>query len=172
MSAPSKSGINFSHLMSGYDLMESAGKQWMEAARRFLPDTAEEDEKDSLPGMNVIRSWQQWRLDQFNTRKLSHSNIQAFSMSCLEQQKRCSELALAWWKCSLKAMRAVGGGLQKGEDPVEIMKDCIALSEEYVRSCADILAAPSEDLSEPGTAISAAPAGGVEKARRAKTRAS
>jgi hypothetical protein len=55
---------------------------------------------------------------------------------------------------------------------VEIMKDCFALSEEYVRSCADILAAPSEVLSEQGTAISAAPAGGVEKAKPAKTRAS
>jgi hypothetical protein len=28
MNAKSQSGINFNQLVSGYDLMESAGKQW------------------------------------------------------------------------------------------------------------------------------------------------
>lgn len=168
MTSASKSGINFSYLMSGYDLMEAAGKHWMEAVRRYLPDSAEREVGDPVPGMEIIRKWQQWYLDPFINRDLRTPDMQLLSKVCLDQQKRCADLTIAWWKCSLKAMRAIGNGVQNGEQPSQIMQECMALSEEYVRSCAEFLAAGSDAITEQGRVFSKAPEEGHDKSKAAK----
>ncbi len=172
MDAQSQSGINFSYLASGYDLMESAGKHWMEAISRMFPDTAESDGKSNVPGMDAVKAWQQWHEDTFNKKKLYTPDVQALATACIEQQKRCSELGLAWCKCSLKALRAIGGGMRNGEHPAQIMKACMELSEEYARSCADFLDAQSEALSECAASEPIAPEISTEKAKHAKAKAS
>jgi len=171
MDAQSQSGINFSHLVSGYDLMESAGKHWMEAVNRMFPDTAERSGKSDMPGMAAVKAWQQWYEDTFNKKKLRTSDIQTLAASCIEQQKRCSELGLASWKCSLKALQAIGGGMRNGDHPAQIMKECMELFEEYVRSCADFLAAQSEVLSENAASTPIVPESGTEKAKPARAKA-
>ena len=172
MDAQSQSGINFSYLMSGYDLMESAGKHWMESVNRIFPETAESGEKNNLPGMDAVKAWQQWYEDTFNKRKLHTPDVQALATACIEQQKRCSDLGLAWCKCSLKTLRAIGDGMQKGDHPAQIMKACMELTEEYVRSCADFLAAESKVLSERAEALPIPPESSTEKAKPAKAKAS
>jgi hypothetical protein len=172
MDAQSKSGINFSHLVSGYDLMESAGKHWMEAVNRMFPDIAKSDGKSKMPGMDAVKAWQQWYEDTLNKKKLCTSDVQALATTCIEQQKRCSELGLAWCKCSLKALRAIGGGMRNGDHPAQIMKACMELSEEYVKSCADFLAAQSEALSECAASAPRAPESSTEKVKPAKAKAS
>lgn len=172
MDAQSQSGINFSHLVSGYDLVESAGKHWMEAVNRIFPDTAESGGKSDLPGMEAVKAWQQWYEDTFNKKKLRASDMQTLAASCIEQQKRCSELALAWWECSIKAWQTVGGGIRNCDHPAQIMKACVELSEEYVRSCADFLAAQSEAISECANSLPIAPERSTEKAKPAKAKAS
>lgn len=169
MDAQSQSGINFSHLLSGYDLMESVGKHWMEAVNRMFPDTAESGGKNDMPGMEAVKAWQQWYEDTFNKNMLCAQDVQALATACIEQQKRCSELGLAWWKCYIKTLQAIGGGVQNGDHPVQIMKICMGLSEKYVRSCADFLAAQSEALPECAPPSPIVPAKRPEKAKPAKT---
>lgn len=172
MDAQSQSGINFSYLASGYDLMESAGKHWMEAVNRMFPDTAKSGGKSNLPGMDAVKAWQQWYEDTLSKRRLRAPDVQALATACIEQQKRCSELGLAWCKCSLNAARAIGGGLQNGDHPAHILKTCMDLSEEYVRSCADFLAAQSGALSEGVASAATAAEISTEKVKPAKTKAS
>jgi hypothetical protein len=171
MDAQSQSGINFSHLVSGYDLMESAGKHWMEAVNRMFPGTAESGGKSDMPGMNAVKAWQQWYEDTFNKKALRAPDVQALAAACIEQQKHCSELAQAWCKCSIKAWQTVGGGMRNCDHPAQIMKACMELSEEYVRSCADFLAAQSEALSECAKSLPIAPERSTEKAKPAKAKA-
>jgi len=171
MDAQSQSGINFSHLVSGYDLMESAGKHWMEAVNRMFPDTAESGGKNDMPGMEAVKAWQQWYEDTFNKKKLYTPDVQALANACIEQQKRCSELGLAWCKCSLKALQAISGGMRKGENPAQIMKACMELSEEYVRSCADFLAAQSDALPEYAASTPIVRESSTDKAKPAKAKA-
>ena len=172
MDAQSQSGINFSHLVSGYDLMESAGKHWMEAVNRMFPDTAESGGKNDMPGMEAVKAWQQWYDDTFNKKKLYTPDAQALATACIEQQERCSDLGLAWCKCTLKALRAIGGGMRNGDHPAQIMKECMELSEEYVRCCADFLAAQSEALSESAASAPIVQESRPEKAKTAKTKTS
>jgi len=171
MDAQSQSGINFSHLVSGYDLMESAGKHWMEAVNRMFPDAAKSGGKSNLQDMGAVKAWQQWYEDTFNKKKLYTPDVQALATACTEQQKLCSELGLAWCKCSLNALRAIGGGIRNGDHPAQIMKTCIELSEEYVRSCADFLAEQSEALSKCAATAPMAPESGAEKTKPVKAKA-
>ncbi|MBA4396891.1 MAG: hypothetical protein C0394_05855 [Syntrophus sp. (in: bacteria)] len=171
MNTQSQSGINFSYLASGYDLMESAGKHWMDAVNRMFPDTAKSGGKSNLPAMDAVKAWQQWYEDTFNKKKLYTPDVQALATACIEQQKRCSELGLAWCKCSLQALRAIGGGMRNGDHPAKIMKECMELSEEYVRSCADFLAAQSETLSEGVASATTASEISTEKVKPVKAKA-
>jgi hypothetical protein len=172
MDAKSQSGINFSYLMSGYDLMESAGKHWMEAVKRVFPETAESDGNQNVQVMESFKAWQQWYEDRHSLKNGCAQDMQTLATACIDHQKRCSELTLAWWKCSLKALRAIGGGMRNGEHPAQIMKTCMALSEEYVRSCADFLAAQSEALAESAASIPVASEKGTVKQTSARAKAS
>lgn len=172
MDAQAQSGINFSHLVSGYDLMESAGKSWMEVVNRVFPGAAESVDKSKAPGMDAVKAWRQWYEDGFNKKKLYTPDVQALATTCIEQQKNCSELGLAWCKCCVKALQAIGGGVQSGDNPAQIMKTCMALSEEYVRCCADFLAAQSQILSQRAAAFPLPPESGAEKTKPAKAKAS
>ncbi len=168
MDSKSQTGINFSHLVSGYDLMESARKQWMEAISQMFPDAAESGGKSNMPGMDAVKVWQQWYEDIYDKKKLHAPELRVMATACIDYQKRFSELQMAWWDCSVKAMQAVGDGMRNGDDPAQIMKDCMKLSEAYVRSCADFLAAQSEALSECATSVPLIPESGMEKAKPAK----
>ena len=171
MNAQSQSGINFSHLVSGYDLMESVGKHWMDAFSGMFPDAAESGGKNDMPGMEAVKAWQQWYEDTFNKKKLRAQDVQALVTACIEQQKRCSELGLAWCKCSLKALQTIGGGMRNGDHPAQIMKACMELSEEYVRSCADFLAAQSDTLHEYAASTPIVRESSADKAKPAKAKA-
>jgi len=168
MNSKSQSGTNFSHLAPGYDLMASAGKQWVEAVSRMFSDAAESGEQSGLPGTAALKAWQQWYEDIYSRKKLHTPDLQVMATAGVDQQKRLSELQAAWWKCSVKAMQAVAGGMRNGSDPAQIMKDCMEFSEEYVRSYTDFLAAQSETLSEYAKYAFPAPQGGTEKATPAK----
>ena len=172
MGAPSQGGINFSDLMSGYDLMESANKHWMEAIGRIFPGSSEKGEKNHVPGTDAFRSWPQWHGNTFNKKDLRLPDLQAAATACIEQQKRCSELGQAWWKCYIKTSRAIGSGMRNGDHPAQIMKACLALSEEYVRCFAAFLATQSEALSRYDASLPPAPETGPEKAKPAKVKAS
>lgn len=172
MDSKLQSGINFSNLVSGYDLMESAGKHWMEAVSRIFPGNTEGGEKSNMPGMDALKGWQQWYLDKFNIEGLRTADMQTLATACIEQQKRCSEMQLAWWRCSIKALQTIGRGMRNGDHPAQIMKTCMELSEEYVRSCADFLAAQSEALSEYAAEAPIVQKLSTDKAKRVKMKVS
>lgn len=165
MESQSQGGSTAISMMSGYELMESAGKLWIEAFNRLIPDAGEYFDKGDVRGVNVVGAWQQWYEDAFNKRKLRAPDLQVLATSCLEQQKRCSELCLAWCRCIVKTFRAVGNGTQNGDHPAQIMRACVEFSEEYVRYCADFLAVQSKFLSDHAESFPIPAKSGAEKAK-------
>jgi len=147
MDAQSQSGINFSHLRSGYDLMESAGKHWMETINRIFPESADGGEKKRMPGMSALNMWQKWYEDGLSHKKASVPDMQAWATACMDQQKHCSALGLSWCRCTVKTIQAIREGMENGDSPVKLMKHCIECSAEYARTYADFLLNWSDDFS-------------------------
>jgi hypothetical protein len=171
MNAKSQSGMNFGFPTPMPDLMESAGKCWMDVMKQFMPDAADSGGNGNPAGMEAFRAWQRWYEDQCANRNGNVQSLQTIATAFIDQQKRCSELTLAWWKCSIAALRAIGGGIKNGDHPAQVMKSCMNLSEDYVRSCADFIAAQSEAVAGGAASVFNAPGRGSEKSKPVQAKA-
>ncbi|MFH1081181.1 MAG: hypothetical protein V1766_13140 [Pseudomonadota bacterium] len=61
--------------------------------------------------------------------------------------------------------------MRRGGDPAQIMKACMELTEEYVRSCADFLDAESKVLSQRSGSLPGINESSTEKVKTAKAKA-
>jgi hypothetical protein len=172
MDAQTQRGFNFGDWTKGYEMMQSMQNQWMESMNRLFPVYALEEAKNKAPGMEIFKTWMQMQENFAGKQKPSVPDLQAMATACIEHQKRCSELSMAWWKCYINAYKAIGAGLRNGDQVTQIFKTCMDLSDEYLRSCTDFLNAQSETLMflrAPGESTAE---DGTAKAKPAKAKAS
>lgn len=122
---------------AAFEIFEMTSKPWMDMIEGVFAKTGNggNESRATWPAREIMKLWTPWESGILKNVTTPKPELRSPFVFCLEQQKHCFSLALAWFDCNTKMAEAIRIGAKHHKDPVETLKVCQEATEECARAC-------------------------------------